>query len=165
MHGTSKCRYLIWNTGSLSRAAGKDTPLFITQGLSERDALPKEWSRAREFVWVDCGGWRDRHQLTELREGAHITLRWPLLSLKIFKLGVKVLFFFHNLPVLCALLYSTPVSCSREWFGSVIHSSRTDAKVPPPLKVVLRFGMNGDVALWWCLFCVSGVKWQPCGDD
>lgn len=106
---TSKQRYLIWITVGLGRAAGKDTPLFIN-GLSDQDVLQKEWSGARECVWVDWWGVESPSPVSraEQRLGAHISLRWPLLSLEIFQLGVKVFFFLRmcfSFTVCCLLVH------------------------------------------------------------
>lgn len=113
IHCTSKCRYLIWNTGGLRRAAGKDTPLFIN-GLSGWDVLQKAWSKSRECVWVDRIGGVESvcHQLAEQSAGAHITFRWLLLSLEIFQLGMKA---FLKSDFALQLFTCEPVSCIWEW--------------------------------------------------
>lgn len=137
----------------------RHSPIY-KQGLSAWDVLQEGWSRARVCVCV-CG-WTDGRvgvgspsaaSRAEWRVGAHISLRWPLLSLEIHRLGVKVFFVFFlkgELFVFPRLLFTAALgSYSRIWLASANHSSP----------------MNGAMALWWCLFCVNGVKWQPCGDD
>lgn len=135
--------------------------------------------RVKPSERVRVGGWTDgrvgvgevRHQLAEhsADRGAHITLRWPPLSLEIFQLGGES--FSFSSPNLCLLHL---LAASRHagivqlgmigppWITTVARMPTSPIPLKSPGSV---FGMNGDVVLWWCLFCVNGVKWQPCGVD
>lgn len=82
IHFTSKQRYLIWNTGSLSRTAGEDTPLFInTACLTEMCC----WKGEAE--WKSVGGLVEGkqvyRQLVKQTLLARVTFRWLLLCSEI----------------------------------------------------------------------------------
>lgn len=117
--------------------------------LAER-VKPSERERDRKkerCVYVCVGGrvgvGEVRHQLAEhsREQGAHVTLRWPPLSLKMFQLGrkrffwvVDFFFFFFLNRWFCVSVTSCWLpaqlwsSYSREPSASMNHCSCTDAK-------------------------------------
>lgn len=157
----------------------KTLPYLWTGGcLTETARRKSEAERESVCGWVDGrmdgqtgGGWRGPSPVSRAqhRPGAHITFRWPPLSLEIFQLGGES--FSFSSPNLC-LLHLLAAFRHAEivqsgmigppWITAVARMPTSSIPLKSPGSV---FGMNGDVALWWCLFCVNGVKWQPCGVD
>ena len=123
----------------------RHSPIY-KQGLSAWDVLQEGWSRARECV-CGCGcvcvggrvgvGSPSAASRAEWRVGAHISLRWPLLSLEMHQVGVKVFFFFcffkGELFVFPRLLFTGALgSYSRIWLASANHSSPRGCRCPTP---------------------------------
>ena len=118
----------------------RHSPIY-KQGLSAWDVLQEGWSRARVCVCVCVGGRvgvgsPSAVSRAEWRVGAHISLRWPLLSLEIHRLRVKVFFFFflrENYFSFPHLLFTGALgSYSRIWLASVNHSSPRGCRCPTP---------------------------------
>lgn len=118
----------------------RHSPIY-KHGLSDWDVLLKGWSRVEECGWT---GWGERvcHQLVKQTLVAHITFRWLLLYSEMVQF----------ISVVGVTL------CGRDFSNFW----RLRISIVVPLKAMFPSGVNEDVALGWCLFCVGGVKWQPC---
>lgn len=141
IHFTSKHRYLIWNAGRLSRTAGEDTPLFINMGCLTEMCCWKgeaEWKCMGGLV----GGKTSVSPVSKADSGSP-QYRWLLLYSEI----VYVVWGAHFVAGIFRMFWLL-------WISTAL-----------PLKTMLRSGMNEDVTLWWCLFCISRVKWQLCWVD
>lgn len=141
---TSKHSYLIWNAGGLSRTAGEDTPLFINTGCLTEMCYWKGEAEWKSVGGLIGGGVASMSPVSKSDSGSS-----------------------HFIQVTAVMLWDSSVYICR-WGGG--HSlagifqffGLLWISIALPLKTMLCSGMNEDVALWWCLFCVSEVKWQPC---
>lgn len=144
IHFTSKRRYLIWNTGSLSRAAGEDTPLFINTACLTEMCCLKGWSRVEECGWTGWGGGTSVSPVSKADSTSSRYIQVTAVVLwdrSVYICGVEG-------GSLCGWNFSNVWLL---WIGIAL-----------PLKTMLGCGVNEDVTLGRCLFCISGVKWQPC---
>lgn len=155
----------------------RHSPIY-KQGLSAWDVLQEGWSRARVCVCVWVDGWTggggesvSSEQSWVESGGSHFT---QVTAVVLRDTSTRGESFFNFLIFFKGRIISLSLSvvhcCTRILQSDLIGlcESQQPPRMPMShslLKARLCFGMNGAMALWWCLFCVNGVKWQPCGDD